>query len=160
MLERFDQFMSSINSIYKTIQRIEKDEMAKYDLKGAHVQCLLVMQRYPQGVILSQLCDLCEKDKAAVSRTIAELEHKALVERWMAGEKLYRAPLRLTEGGLRIAGRIMKTVQTAVALAGAGLSDADRQVFYHALNLIAGNLARISSEGIPDTGEENRENEG
>ena len=48
--------------------------MEKYGLKGPHAQCLLAMRRNPQGITASQLCTICDKDKAAISRTVAELE--------------------------------------------------------------------------------------
>lgn len=159
MLGRFEQFSSSIASISKNIQKIERTEMARYGLKGAHVQCLMAMRRHTQGIILSQLCEVCEKDKAAISRAVAELEAKGLVERWTAGEKIYRAPLRLTEAGSEIAGRIVGIAERAVELAGEGLADEDRRVFYQALELIAGNLQRISRDGIPEIKEERNQNQ-
>ena len=38
MLTRFEQFTSSIAGIYKHIQKIERDEMIKYGLKGSYAQ--------------------------------------------------------------------------------------------------------------------------
>lgn len=147
MINRFEQFFASISSIYKIIQKIERDEMARYGLKGPHVQCMVAMHRHPDGVTVTQLCTLCDKDKAAISRDIAELEGKGMVER-CGGEKLYRAPIRLTEKGTMIAQQVSGIVQTAVELAGERLTDEDRRVFYQTLDLIAGNLRRISRNGM------------
>ena len=147
MIERFEQFFFSISSIYKIIQKIEREEMARYGLKGSHVQCMMAMLQRSEGVTVSQLCELCDKDKAAVSRDIAELEEKSMVER-RGAEKLYRAPIRLTELGQATARQVSGIVQTAVELAGERLTDEDRRVFYQTLDLIAGNLRRISSEGV------------
>ena len=146
MIERFEQFFFSISSIYKIIQKIEREEMARYGLKGSHVQCMMAMDRRPGGVTISQLCELCDKDKAAVSRDIAELEERGMVER-MSADKNYRAPICLTEAGKHTARQVCGIVQTAVELAGERLEDEDRRVFYQTLDLIAGNLRRISSEG-------------
>ena len=74
MIDRFEQFSSSIAAIYKCIQKIERDQMARYGLKGPHVQCLVIMSRFPEGVTAAELCELCEKDKAAISRAVSELE--------------------------------------------------------------------------------------
>ena len=148
MIDRYEQFSMSISGIYKTIQKLKRDETVRYGLKGPHVQCLVAMRRQTDGVTLSQLCELCELDKAAISRAVSELEEKQLLSRDTEGDKLYHAPLRLTAAGLEIAGKISGLVERAVELAGEGLTDADRQVFYRALDLIAGNLQRISREGI------------
>ena len=147
MIERFEQFFFSISSIYKIIQKIEREEMARYGLKGSHVQCMMAMLQRSEGVTLSQLCELCDKDKAAVSRDIAELEEKGMAER-SGAEKLYRAPVRLTELGMTTARQVSGIVQTAVELAGERLTDEDRRVFYQTLDLIAGNLRRISSGDV------------
>lgn len=147
MIERFEQFFSSVSSIYKIIQKIEREEMARYGLKGSHVQCLVAMGRFPDGVIITQLCEMCDKDKAAISRDLAELEAKGMVER-VSGEKIYRAPIRLTAQGHATARQVVSIVQTAVEMAGENLTDEDRRVFYQTLDLIAGNLRRISREGV------------
>lgn len=150
MLNRYDQFTTAISSAYKNIQKIKRDVMIRYGLKGPHAQCLLAMNRHEGGVIISQLCEICELDKAAVSRVVSELEEKGMVERGAAGDKLYRAPLRLTASGCEVARHISVVAEQAVELAGMGLSDEDRQVFYRALELIAGNLQRIARNGLPD----------
>lgn len=147
MIDRYEQFSMSISSIYKTIQKLKREGTAQYGLKGPHVQCLLEMLRHDDGVTLSRLCELCELDKAAISRAISELEEKGMVERGDGADKLYRAPLRLTSAGRGIAQKVSGLVERAVELAGEGLSDADRQIFYRTLDLIAANLRRISREG-------------
>ena len=78
MVSRFEHFSASISCIYRYIQRIERTEMEKYGLKGPHAQCLLAMKKHPEGITAARLCEVCEKDKAAVSRILAELE-EALV---------------------------------------------------------------------------------
>lgn len=147
MIDRFEQFSSSISAIYKIIQKIEREEMARYGLKGSHVQCMVAMVRHPDGVTISRLCELCDKDKAAVSRDLAELEEKGMVER-IRMDKVYRAPIRLTENGRTTAYQVSRIIQTAVELAGERLTDEDRHIFYQTLDLIAGNLRKISRDGI------------
>ena len=65
MENRYELISASISSMYHDIQKIERVEMAKYGLKGPHAQCLLVMNRHPQGITAARLCEACEKDKAA-----------------------------------------------------------------------------------------------
>ena len=149
MLTRFEQFSSSIFNIYKHIQKIERDEMLQYGLKGSFAQYLLAIGRHEDGITSSGLCEICDKDKAAISRVVAEMEQKGLIYREASGENLYRAMLKLTEKGKEAATHVNERAKVAVELAGKGLTDEARQAFYAALNLIASNLQEISKQGIP-----------
>lgn len=62
---------------------------------------------------------------------------------------MYRALLKLTDEGKAAARHVQERAALAVELAGAGLSDADREVFYRALELITANLQTLSKEGLP-----------
>ena len=148
MISRFEQFSASITSISRYIQRIERVEMEKYGLKGASAQCLLAMQRYPQGITAARLCEVCDKDKAAVSRIVAELEEKNMVTRGDDGGGRYRALLKLTELGEEAAEHVEQRAKQAVEEAGTGLTDQQRAMMYAALDLIAGNLQMISEKGL------------
>ena len=150
MVSRFEQFCSSVSCIFHHVQKIERVEMAKYGLKGPHAQCLLAMSRYPQGITASRLCEVCDKDKAATSRTVAELEREGLVEREDVNGSRYRAALRLTARGREAAQRVDARARFAVEKAGAGLTDAQREVFYAALNQIAAKLQVIGDEGLEE----------
>ena len=148
MLYRFEQFTTLISAIYQNIQKIERDEMEKQGLKGAYAQYLLALQQHPQGLTAAQLSELCEKDKAAVSRAVTELENRGLLIRSAQSSGTYRASLTLTETGLQAAKFVSARAAAAVEQAGKGLSDQDRQAFYAALGRIAANLDAISKEGI------------
>ena len=150
MISKYELFSASVSSLYRDIQRIERRETAKYGMKGPHAQCLLAMSRYPEGITATQICDICEKDKAAVSRTLAELEENGLVLRTARNGSRYRALLTLTEKGKDAAQTVNEKAQIAVELAGAGLDDAQREIFYAVLDVIAGNLHTICKEGLKD----------
>ena len=85
----------------------------------------------------AQLCQLCAEDKAAISRTLVTLQEKGYVE---TGEKKYRAHLKLTKKGEKLAGQIDGLIEQWVLHGGDGLSEEERNSFYHALNLISSNL--------------------
>lgn len=150
MIRRYELLSSSVSCIYHDIQKIERVEMAKFGLKGPHAQCLLAMSRYPEGITAARLCEVCEKDKAAISRTLVELEQTGLVLRTARNGIRYRAQLTLTEQGRKAAESVNKKAQQAVELAGEGLDDAQREVFYRVLALIAGNLHSICKDGLKD----------
>ena len=148
MISRFEHFSASISCISRYIQRIERMEMEKYGLKGPHAQCLLVMSRYPEGITAVRLCEVCDKDKAAISRIVAELEEAGLVQRLERNGTRYRATRVLTPSGREAAEVVSRTAKWAVERAGEGLTDADREVFYRVLALIAENLHAICKDGL------------
>ena len=153
MASRFEQFSASISCIYRCIQKIERVEMAKYGLKGPHAQCLLAVNRYPEGVTAARLCTVCDKDKAAISRIVTEMESRGLVTRETDKNNLYRAKLMLTEEGKNAARFVCERAEKAVTAAGMGLGDDDRKIFYGALAIFEANLRRISRDGIPERSE-------
>lgn len=150
MLQRFEEFSFTISTIYHNIQKIERDEMDKYGLKGPHAQYLVAMIRCPEGVTAAQLSELCDRDKAAVSRALNELEKRGLVIRELANDTAYRALLKLTEKGSAAARFVCEKATQAVDLAGKGLSDQERQLFYTVLRRIAANLQSIAADGLPE----------
>lgn len=150
MISKYELFSSSVSCLYRDIQKIERVEMAKFGLKGPHAQCLLALNRYPQGVTAARLCEICEKDKAAISRSVAELEERGLLAREEHNGVRYRAVLKLTEQGKNAARAVNEKARQAVEQAGEGVDDAQREVFYGVLALIAGNLHAICRDGLKE----------
>ena len=150
MVERFEQLSYYIYSIYRAIQKIEKEEMEKHGLRGAYAQYLVAMCRYPEGLTSARLCEICDKDKAATSRFVAEMEEKGLILRESGNFSMYRAKLTLTAKGKEIAELVLKKVHVAVELAGRGLDEENRRIFYNTLGLIEANLKNICQNGIPE----------
>lgn len=148
MVSRFEHFSASISCIYRYIQRIERTEMEKYGLKGPHAQCLLAMRRYPEGITAARLCEVCDKDKAAISRMMTELEEKGMVSRGDEKGNRYRMQLRLTALGEEAADHVEQRAKLAVEEAGSGMTEEQRATLYAVLDLIAGNLQTICAEGL------------
>lgn len=150
MISKYELFSTFVSSMYHDIQRIERTEMAKYNLKGPYAQFLVAMSRYPEGITAARLCEICEKDKAAVSRTVVELEQAGLVCRREKNGVHYRVPLVLTEAGRTAAEEVKRLAALAVEQAGDGLQDSQRDVFYFVLGHIARNLHTISRDGLKE----------
>lgn len=150
MLNRFEQFTAAISALHRDVQKIERDEMEKRGLRGAFAQYLLAISRHPEGITAAALCEVCDKDKAAVSRIISEMEARGLLEKENDGISQYRAKLRLTQQGQVAAAFVRERASIAVELAGSGLSDEDRKIFYSALERISVNLQHICADGIPE----------
>ena len=153
MLERFEKFSLAIVEISRFWHKIAGEELAKYGLKSSHITYLLTLYRYPEGLTAPKLAELCGRDKADVSRMVTILEKKGLVRKQTVDGKLYRAKLLLTEEGKKAARHVRQRAAVAVELAGAGLSDKNREVFYEALEQITKNLQTLSREGIPSNEE-------
>lgn len=150
MLQRFEQFSSAISSIYHAIQKLERYEMVKYGLKGPYAQYLVAMSRCPNGITAAQLALVCDKDKAAVSRAITEMEQRGLVSRDCSNHTLYRALLMLTRKGEQAARYVCEKAKSAVEYAGKDLTEESRALFYAALHQIADNLQTLSQSGLPE----------
>lgn len=147
MIDRFEKFSLAISEIHRYWHKIAADVMEKHGLKGPYATYFTTMYRYPDGVTSAKLAELCSRDKADVSRAISAMEKSGLVERDGANNN-YRAPLRLTEKGRSIAQDINTKAAAAVERGGQGLSDADRETFYAALELITSNLQKLTEMGL------------
>ena len=150
MISRYEIFSASVSSLYRAIAKIERMEMAKFGLKGPHAQCLLALSRFPEGITAARMCEVCDKDKAAVSRIVAELEERGLICREEKDGIRYRSRLMLTQAGREAADAVSARARQAVEQAGEGLDDSQRQIFYQVLGLIAQNLNAICTDGLKE----------
>lgn len=148
MLKRFEQFSTVISGINRYIQKIERDEMIKYGYKGSYAQYLVALIKYEDGVTMAKLCEICDKDKAAVSRVVGELIEKELVEKKQEESKKYKAKICLTDKGRQASEYVIDKAKKAVNEVGRELSIEERKLLYTSLEKIAFNLKRISDEGI------------
>lgn len=147
MEDRFEAFVGLITQIYKNIQRIKGQEMTEQGLRAIHTMCLYTLNRHPEGLSATELGLLCEEDKAAVSRTLAELMGRGYVFcEAPEGRKKYRSKLFLTEKGQEAARFIAHRAQSIVEKGGEGLSQTQRENLYAALALIAMNLQALPGE--------------
>lgn len=159
MLNRFARFSLAISEIDRCWHKLAADEMAKYDLNSPHAVYLNTLYEHKEGITASKLAELCCKNKADVSRMVSILEKKGLVKREAIGGNFYRAKLLLTNEGSTAAEHVRQSAARAVELAGAGLSDSDREVFYRCLEQITANLQELSQQGLPSDLENESETE-
>lgn len=152
MIDRFERFTYSVFELARLWHKIASEEFGKYGLKGSYAVYLSVMCRFPEGITAAKICEMTGKDKADVSRAIAAMIEKGLISRAEVedNKKAYRALLTLTENGLLAAEHVNARVKVAVEKGGEGLSDAEREIFYGALELIVKNLQEIEKKGLPE----------
>ncbi len=143
MEERYQLFTGLILNISRCIQKIKNSEVAELGLKGKQVQCLFFLHKLPEGASLTQLCDLCDEDKGAMSRTIKELMEKNLVYVDEKSTQKYRNPIKLTKNGKDNAGIVTEKINHMLAMGGDGINDAEREIFYKSLTTVSNNLTAI-----------------
>lgn len=150
MIDRFERFSFSISEISRCWHRIAGSVMSSHGLKGPYAVYFTALYRYNEGITAAQLGDICSRDKADVSRAINQMVELGLVEKCGSGAKTYRSRLKLTGEGLALAEDINQKVLLAVENASQGLSPEKRVIFYEALELITGNLQKLSKIGLPE----------
>ena len=131
------QFSQAVSCLYRDMQKIERMEMERYGLKAIHGECLLALM--DSSMTAARLGEICDKDKAAVSRAVADLENQGLLTR----QGRYRIPLTLTEAGREAAMTVARKSMLEVQQAGEGLSEEKQKIFYEVAAQLAGNLHTI-----------------
>lgn len=158
MVERFERFTYTISEISRYWHRLTADEMEKYGLKGSHSVYLLALLHHPDGITAPQICEICGKDKADVSRMMSIMGRKGLVLKQGIHQNLYRGVFKLTEEGKKAAEFVEKRVTLAVELAEKGLTEDTRKTFYEVLETITANLRKLSEQGLPEQNLRDEEN--
>lgn len=150
MYERFERFSYAISDISRNWHKLAGEEMEKHGLKSAHSVYLLALARYEDGLTAPQLCEICGKDKGDVSRMTKILEHRGIITKDGSHQNRYGGVFRLTANGRVITEKIRSRASKAVEIAGADLTDEQREIFYNALGSIAANIQKMSKEGLPE----------
>ena len=144
MQQRFETFTVLISVINRNIRRIKTEEMEEFVLKSHHVSCIYYL--YMQGQLTAkELCDVCEEDKANISRALDFLEKQGYICRESA-QKRYRSPLCLTEKGKAVGRRLADKIDKMLAAASEGLDEQSREIMYRSLEIISRNLQCICDE--------------
>ena len=140
MDERFETFTVLINQLSRSIRRIKAEQMESINLKGPHVSCLYYLSK-DGPLTAAELCDRCEEDKAAVSRSLEYLEQNGYLQ--IPEGKRYRRPLVLTQKGAAAGAEVSRRIDSIVALASCDVLEEDRLAMYRALSIISKNLEKI-----------------
>lgn len=146
MIERFGEFVGTISSIHKNIQKIKKHKMEAFGLSGNHVMSLFYLSQHPEGLTASKLCQLISVDKAAISRVLAELLEKGYIYYPDLEEgKKYRTNIMLTEKAQTVTKEIDEIICSIVEQIGSSLTNEERTNMYHSLDTISENLEKLAN---------------
>ena len=91
MRERFQTFTVLISKISRNIKKIKNQEMAEYGLRSVHVTCLYYLYS-TDSLTATDLCELCEEDKATISRGLDFLEENGFIVCESRLAKKYKTP--------------------------------------------------------------------
>jgi DNA-binding MarR family transcriptional regulator len=137
-------FSAAIAQISKCMQKLKTREMHQFGLRGTHAMCLYHLQKNELGLTASQLTDLCDVDKGAISRAVTEMQQLEIVTYPEGdGKRKYRAKIKLTDKGITVTEKLNRSIGEAVERAGIGLTWEERENFYKALNIISQNIQTL-----------------
>ena len=137
MIDRFENFTITVLRLYKLIQKIKLLEMEEYGLRAVHVMCIYYLDLCRDGLTASELVRLTLEDKAAISRALGTLRERGYIN---YNSRRYNSKIVLTPRGEGIARHVVSRAGSAVAAAGEGLSEEDRNVLYDSLGIITQRL--------------------
>lgn len=155
MEERFHTFTVLIANISRSIRKIKTAEMAEYDLKSPHVSCLYYLNK-SNNLTASMLCEICDEDKANISRSIKHLEKNGFLICDSNEKRRYAHPLKLTKKGEEVSAKIAEKIDNILSTTSEGMTEDERNNFYKCLSIINANLQKIcdilqKGEQINDT---------
>ena len=145
-MDRFETFTLLISSISRSRRRIKTEAMRKFNLKSPHITCLYYLYR-GEKLTSKELTDLCEEDKAAISRSLDYLELNQYIYCESQAKKRYKDYLHLTEKGIEVGKYIADTIENILDISSKGVNEEEREIMYKCLNLICINLKNVLEKG-------------
>ena len=143
MMDRYETFTILTSKIVRNVRKIKSFEMEEFNLKSPHVSCLYYLFKSENGLAAKDICDICEEDKAAVSRSLDYLENQGYIVCESKTEKRYNSLITLTEKGRRVGEIVAEKIDIAVQKASDGISEEKRVIFYECLTAISENLQKV-----------------
>ena len=138
---RYEIFTVLINNINRNIKKIRTEEMKEYNLKSSHVSCLYYL--YNRGSLTSaELTELCDEDKAAISRSLDFLETNGYLIKGK-NKNHYNCKIILTEKGIEVGKYISSRIEGILAAVDESIAKENRVIFYETLKIIENSLRRF-----------------
>ena len=96
MFNRYEVFTLLVNNINRSIRKIQNEEMKEFNLKSRHVSCIYYLYK-KETLTATELKEICDVDKAAISRTLDFLEENGYIKCFSQAKKRYKSEFSLTE---------------------------------------------------------------
>ena len=146
MLTRYSRFTYIISEISKNLHKVSHGEMQRFGLHGSYAKYVLLLYR-SGAMTAAQLAELCDRNKADVSRAIAVLESEGMVEK-LDTSTHYRVKIELTERGRELGGALTDRLRLVLERVSGEIPRERLIEFYETLETISDNLNRLSDEGL------------
>lgn len=141
MQKRFKAFTTLITNINRYIKRIKTEEMQQFDLKSVHVSCVYYL--YKEGSLtIKELCEVCDEDKANISRAVEYLEDRGYIIKRTKGSKRYKSPIELSDDGKNMGSIIADKIHNIFLEVTSDIPEEDREAMYRSLEVISENLRK------------------
>ncbi|MGN0170004.1 MAG: MarR family winged helix-turn-helix transcriptional regulator [Lachnospiraceae bacterium] len=137
--DHFNVFTVSVGKLYKQIQRLKSAGMKQYGLKGAHVSILHLLAGRTEGVSFQEICQICDLDRALVSRELGDLVHQGYIRK-DSKDGVYHAKYYATPKAEEILPEFISIIEGVQRKADEGISEEELAVFYRVLEQLRKNL--------------------
>ena len=139
--------MALVTGASRSITKIKTKYMASYGLGSTHTACMRKLYAAPDGITRTQLADLCELDKAQVTRIVNELVKNGYAVEVGRGSG-YKRHVILTEEGKKATAEINAIILDFNKYVSENIPSEDLSTFYKVFGEICANLK--SAEGFPE----------
>lgn len=147
-LEHFLPYRLSVLS-NRISQTIAQTYAERFNLVITEWRVIAVLGRHP-GLSANGVAERTAMDKVAVSRTIAKLLERGLVQRDIHGDDRRRSVLELSEAGYTIYDEVAPLAQAWEQALLAHFSDEDRRQLDGLLSKLGQGLERLTGQGLPE----------
>lgn len=138
MNKKSRDFVIAANAFNHSIQEIKSAEIKSTKLKGAETMLLLYLSFHPEGLTNTELVEYSKMDKAAVSRSLAELQKGKFIRfEYREGKSRYGARAHLTATGTDVTNRILERLNKVLTKSTSHLPTEERKAFLANLTVVA-----------------------
>ena len=137
-------FVIATNAFSHCIQAIKAEEIKSTKLKGAETMLLLYLGFNPEGLTNTELVECSKMDKAAVSRSLAELAKGKFIRfEYRNGKSRYGAHAVLTTTGKEVTEHIVEKIGKVLTKALGHLSAEEKKSFVVNMTTVASAMLEI-----------------
>lgn len=137
-------FVIATNAFSHCIQAIKAEEIKSTKLKGAETMLLLYLGFNPEGLTNTELVECSKMDKAAVSRSLAELAKGKFIRfEYRNGKSRYGAHAVLTTTGKEVTEHIVERIGKVLTKALGHLSAEEKKSFVANMATVASAMLEI-----------------
>lgn len=147
---RFERFAYAVSDLSRFWHKIASKETERYDLKGSHFIYMAALYRHPEGLIASQLCTICGKDRTDFSRAVRKLVELDLITRTRVQHNIVHSVLYLSDEGKAIIENLIKRAEAYTDFVSEDLSEEEVEAMYASMNKIITKLRVLAEEGLPE----------